>query len=229
VSGGVDTHDRLIRELAYRVSAAVVFVEYDLAPEKWYPVQNEQAYAALGQIVAMAGQLAFDASRIAVVGDDAGATIAIAVTLMTKQRRGPEIGFQLLFCPITGELTEDGSAHEFRDGPWLTRSEMQQRLGAIFPDPAKRAEATALPLRATPQQLNDLPPALVITAEWDIVRDQGEAYVRRLLEAGVDATATRYNGTIHDFVVLNALADSSATRGALAQATAALRNAFYGT
>jgi acetyl esterase len=227
IGGDAATHDRLMRELACGVPAAIVFVEYDLAPAQRFPVQNEQSYAALLHVANASSTLNLDASRIAVAGDDAGAAIAAAVTLLAKQRRGPEILFQLLLCPITGELEGGGSADQFRDGYWLTRAEMLHRFDVVFANGASRREITAFPMLASQQQLNDLPAALVITAECDILRDQGETYAQRLLSAGVNATSTRYNGTIHDFVVLNALAGSPATRGAIAQATSALRAALH--
>jgi len=228
VMGGKDTHDRLVRELAVGAGATVVFVDYTLAPEAGYPVQNEQAYAVLEYIAENASKLNFDASRIAVAGDCAGGNIAAAVTLLAKQRRGPEIVFQLLFYPVLGEVAEGGSYEKFKDGPWLTRRAMYRLLDAAFPDPACRHEITAFPRLASVVQLNDLPEALVIVAENDVVRDEGELYVRKLVQAGVSATSTRYSGTIHDFVMLNSLAEAPASRSAISQACAALRAALYG-
>jgi acetyl esterase len=226
VMGGKHTHDRLVRELAVGAQAAVVFVDYTLAPEARYPVQNEQAYAVLKYVSENAAELCLDASRIAVAGDCAGGNIAAALTLLAKRRRGPEIAFQLLFYPLMDEVTRNFSYETFGDGPWLTRQAMRRYLEAVFPDAACRAEVTAFPLKASLVQLNDLPEALVIVAENDVVRDEAEAYARRLIEAGVTATCTRYNGTIHDFVLLNALTDTPVTRNAIAQATAALRIAL---
>jgi len=226
--GGKDTHDRLLRELAAGAGATIIFVDYTLAPEARYPVQNEQAYAVLHHIVQNAAELNLDPYRIAIAGDCAGGNIAAAVTLLAKQRRGPEIVFQLLFYPILGDVTNTGSYQTYRDGPWLTRRATSSLLDRLFSDPASRREITAFPLQASARQLNDLPEALVIVAENDIVRDAGESYVRKLVQAGVSATSTRYSGTIHDFVMLNGLAEAPATRGAIAQASAALRVALYG-
>ncbi|HUA76171.1 MAG TPA: alpha/beta hydrolase [Acetobacteraceae bacterium] len=227
VMGGKESHDRLARELAAGAEAAIVLVEYALAPEACYPVQNEQAYAVLEYVAGNAGALGLDASRIAVAGDCAGGNMAAALALLAKRRRGPEIAFQLLFYPTLGEPAGGGSYETFKDGPWLTREAMGRALDAVFPDAAGRREITAFPLRAPLVQLNDLPEALVIVAENDVVRDEGEAYARRLTEAGVSATCTRYNGTIHDFVVLNALAGAPATRSAISQAAAGLTASFY--
>jgi len=199
------THDRLVRELAAGAQAAIVFVEYTLAPKARYPVQNEQAYATLKYVSENAAALGLDASRIAVAGDCAGGNIAAAVTMLAKQRRGPEIAFQLLFYPVMDDMARSFSYETFRDGPWLTRQAMRGYFDAVIPDAACRAEVTAFPFKASLVQLNDLPEALVIVAGHDAVRDEGEAYARKLIEAGVTATCTRYNNTIHDFVMLNAL------------------------
>jgi acetyl esterase len=227
VMGGKETHDRLVHELANGAQAAVIFVDYTLAPVAKYPVQNEQAYAVLKYVAENPDTLNVDAWRIAVAGDCAGGNMAAAVTLLAKERRGPDIVFQLLFCPLVSDVADSGTFATFEQGPWLTRSAVQGFLDAFFPDSASRQHVTAFPLQASLEQLNDLPDALIIVAENDVLRDQGEAYARKLIQAGVNVTATRYNHTIHDFVVLNALADSGPAQGATAQANAALRNVFY--
>lgn len=228
VMGNKFTHDRLARELAAGAQAAIVFVEYTLAPEARYPVQNEQAYATLKYLRENAATLGLDPSRIAVAGDCAGGNIAAAVTMLAKRRRGPEIAFQLLFYPVLDDMARSLSYKTFRDGPWLTGQAMRGYLDAVIPDEARRrAEVTAFPLKGSLVQLNDLPEALIIVAESDLVRDEGEVYARKLIAAGVTATCVRYNGTIHDFVMLNALADTAVTRNAIAQATAALRAALH--
>jgi acetyl esterase len=222
VLGDRDTHDRLLREIAVGAQAAVIFVEYARAPEARYPVAIEQAYAATRYVVDNAASLRIDPLRLAVAGS-VGGNMTAAVTLMAKQRRGPRIAFQVLFYPVTAAGFETPSYMQFADGPWLTKRAMEWFWDAYLPDPAARNQTTATPLNASLDQLAGLPEALVITDENDVLRDEGEAYARKLSDAGVRVTSVRYNGTIHDFAMLNALADTPATRGAIAQAVAALR------
>jgi acetyl esterase len=226
VLGDVNTHDRLIREIAVGVHAAVVFVDFDRSPEAQFPIPVEEAYAATKYVAENGSVLNVDGSRLAVLGDSAGGNMAAAVTLLSKQRRGPKIAFQLLFYPVTDANFETGSYTQFQDGPWLTKSAMEWFWNAYLPDKAARKEIIAAPLSAKPNQLEGLPDALIITAENDVLRDEGEAYARKLWEAGVRVTCTRYIGTIHDFVMLNAIADAPAARGAIAQANAALISAL---
>ena len=226
VRGDADTHDRLAREIATGADACVVQVLYDLAPEAKYPVAIEQAYAVTGHVVAHAATLGIDPTRLAVAGDDAGATIAAAVTLLARDRQGPKIDFQILFCPIMGADYETVSYKAFAQGPWLTRAAMEWYWDQYLPDMARRTELTASPVLATIDQLRNLPDALIIVAENDPLRDEGECYARNLADAGVRVKSVRYNGTVHDFVFLNALADTPATRGAIGQAIGALRSAF---
>ena len=226
VLGDVNTHDRLVREIAVGAHAAVVFVDYDRAPEAQFPIPLEEAYAATKYVAENGSTLNVDSSRLAVVGDSAGGNMAAAVTLLSKQRGGPKIAFQALFYPVTDAHFETGSYKEFQDGPWLTRRAMEWFWNAYLPDRAARKAIIATPLSATLDQLEGLPDALVITAESDVLRDEGEAYARKLSEAGVRVTSTRYLGTIHDFVMLNAIADTPAARGAIVQANGALRSAL---
>jgi len=226
VAGDVDTHDRLVREIAVAVHAAVVFVVFGRAPEVQFPIAVEEAYAATTYVVNNADSLNLDGTRLAVVGDGAGGNMAAAVTIMAKQRRGPKIVFQVLFYPATATDFEAASYHDWRNGPWLTKQDMEWFWDVYLPSQGDRAQSIATPLSATIDQLRGLPDALLITAELDVLRDEGESYARKLQEAYVRTTCTRYIGTIHDFVMLNALADTPAARGALAQAAAALRSAL---
>jgi acetyl esterase len=226
VLGDRDTHDRLVREIAVGAQSAVAFVDYARAPEARYPVAIEQAYAATRYVTDNGASLRIDPLRLAVAGDSVGGNMAAAVTLMAKQRRGPKIAFQVLFYPVTDAGFNTSSYLRFADGPWLTRRAMEWFWDAYLPDPAARNQPTATPLNAPLDHLAGLPEALVIVDENDVLRDEGEAYARKLSDAGVRATSVRYNGTIHDFVMLNALADTPAARGAIAQAIGALRGAL---
>ncbi|NKF21474.1 alpha/beta hydrolase [Solimonas marina] len=226
VLGGPDTHDRLIREIANGAQAAVVFVDYDRSPEAQYPVPIEQDYAVLDYVAQHPGEFKVDATRLAVAGDSVGGNMAAVMTLLAKQRGGPKIDFQLLFYPVTDADFDNGSYRQFADGPWLTKPAMEWFWNAYLPDVAKRAEPTASPLRASLEQLRGLPPALVITDENDVLRDEGEAYAAKLAQAGVPVTQVRYLGTIHDFVMLNGVAETPAARAAIEQANTALRAAL---
>ena len=221
-----NTHDRLVREIAVGAGAAVVFVDYDRSPEARYPVAIEQAYAATCYLADHSADLRIDPSRLAVAGDSVGGNMAAALTLMTRQRRGPKIAFQVLFYPVTDADFDTDSYTRFADGPWLTKHAMQWFWDAYLPDSAVRKQHTATPLNASLDELAGLPEALIVVDENDVLRDEGEAYARRLSDAGVRVTSIRYNGTIHDFVMLNALADTPATRGAIAQAVGALKTAL---
>jgi acetyl esterase len=226
IAGDAGTHDRLVREIAVAVHAAVVFVEFGRAPEVRFPVAVEQAYAATQYVVNNAAGLNLDGTRLAVVGDGSGGNIAAAVSIMSKQRRGPKIALQVLFYPPTTANFEAGSCRDGCKGPWLTQQDVEWFWDTYLPDRGDRADVIATPLSATIDQLRGLPEALLITAELDVLRDEGESYARKLQEAYVRTTCTRYIGTIHDFVMLNALADTPAARGALGQAVAALRSAL---
>jgi acetyl esterase len=147
---------------------------------------------------------------------------------MAQARGGPKIAFQVLFYPVTDADFDTGSYHAFADGPWLTKPAMEWFWNAYPPDVAARQQITATPLNASLEQLKGLPDALVIVDENDVLRDEGEAYARKLAQAGVRVTSVRYNGTIHDFVLLNALADTPAVRSALQQANYALGSALHG-
>ena len=228
ILGDKETHDRMTREIAVGANAAVVFVDYDRSPEARYPVAIEQAYAATKYVAEHGRELAVDPTRLALVGDSVGGNMAAAITLMAKERGGPKIAFQVLFYPVTDANFETGSYNAFADGPWLTRPAMEWFWNAYLPDVAARKQITATPLNASLEQLKGLPDALVIVDENDVLRDEGEAYARKLAQAGVRVTSVRYNGTIHDFVLLNALADTPAVRSALQQANDALRAALHG-
>jgi acetyl esterase/lipase len=226
VFGNSHTHDRLIRELAVGSGAAVVFPNYSLSPEARYPVAIEESYAVLEWVAAHGAEHGLDPSRIAVAGDSVGGNMTAALTLMAKERSGPQLATQVLFYPVTDAAFDTGSYHQFAEGYFLRRDAMQWFWDQYTTDPAERAQITASPLRATTEQLAGLPSALVITGEADVLRDEGEAYARKLRQAGVDVTATRYEGIIHDFVMLNALRGTNAADAAIAQAVGHLARAL---
>ena len=222
VLGNSFTHDRLIRELAVGAHIAVVFVNYTPAPEARYPQANEEAYAATKWIKANGASIGLNTTKLAVGGDSVGGNMAIAVTLMAKERKGPQIDFQLLFYPVTDAGFDTSSYQQFANGHFLTLNAMVWFWNQYAPNRADRAQITASPLRADIEQLKGLPEALVITAENDVLRDEGEAYAKKLNAAGVKVTAARYIGTIHDFVMLNPITKTPAPRAAIKQATDAL-------
>ncbi len=226
VFGNAHTHDRLIRELVAGAGAAVVFTNYSLSPEARYPIAIEEIYAALEWVAEHGQEQGLDGTRIAVAGDSVGGNMTAAITLMAKRRSGPKLAAQVLFYPVTDASFETGSYHEFAEGYYLRRDGMQWFWDQYTTEPAQRDEITASPLRATVEDLAGLPSALVITAEVDVLRDEGEAYSRKLRDAGVDVTATRYEGVIHDFVMLNALRETNAAGAAIAQAVAYLVDAL---
>jgi len=224
VMGDATTHDRLVRELAVGANATVVFLDYDRAPEHRYPVAIEEAYAATCYVTEHPEEFGVDAKRLAVAGDSVGGNMATVVCLLSKQRSGPQIAGQLLFYPVTNADFESGSYRQFANGPWLTKAAMQWFWDQYLPDHSRRKDPTASPLLASREHLEGLRRVLIITAENDVPRDEGEAYGRKLIEAGVEVVTTRYNATIHDFVMLNALAEAAPTRAALAQAVDFMRN-----
>jgi acetyl esterase len=223
ILGDKGTHDRLVRELANAAQAAVVFVDYTPAPEAHYPVQNEQAYTTLEWVVANAGQLGVDATRIALFGDSVGGNMVAALTLMAKRRGGPRIACQVLFYPVTDADFDTDSYREYADGPWLTRAAMKWFWDAYLPEENERRQPTVSPLEASLDELRGLPPAFVVTDD-DVLRDEGEAYASKLSQAGVPVTRVRYGGTIHDFALLNPITDTPAPRAAIAQAGQFLRH-----
>jgi acetyl esterase len=226
VLGDRQDWDRLLRDLAHAANAAIVFVEYSRSPEARYPVAIEEAYEATRWVAENGREIKVDGTRLAVAGDSAGGNMVAAVTLLAKQRGGPRLDFQLMFYPNTDASFSSDSFNQFASGYFLSREDMEWFLDQYVPDNTRRAEPTATPLNAPLEQLTGLPPALLITAESDVLRDEGEAYAQRLMKAGVVVTATRYLGTIHGFVTLNRLADTPAARAAIVQAGAALQNAL---
>ena len=229
ILGSAVTHDLLTRRLSVGANAVVAFVEYSRAPEAKYPVQIEQGYAT-AQWIRERGQTdGFDPARVAVAGDSAGGNMATVLTIMAKQRGDDQFVHQSLYYPMTDANAEESeSLRLFKDGPYGSAEGLEWFWRSYLASEALRSEITVSPLQATEADLEGLPPALVIVDQNDVLRDQGEAYADKLRDAGVPTTSVRFNGTIHDFMRLNALRDSESTRAAVDLAVAALRRA-YGT
>ncbi|HXX98930.1 MAG TPA: alpha/beta hydrolase [Candidatus Bathyarchaeia archaeon] len=228
VLGGFDTHERLVRELANKANVVIVFINYTPSPEARYPVANEQVYAATKWVAENGRTINVNSSRLAVVGDSVGGNMVAAVTLLAKERGGPPIKFQVLFYPVTDATFDTPSYLTYQNGYWLTRDGMKWFWSNYLTNQTNVKDPTVSPLQASIEQLKGLPPALVINGENDVLRDEGEAYALKLSEAGVPVTAVRYHGTIHDFVMLNAITDDPAPRGAIEQASIMLKNALSG-
>jgi acetyl esterase len=226
VLGNFGTHQRLVRDLANQTGAAYVFVNYTPSPDAQYPAAIEEAYAAAVWAERHGMEHGLDGTRIAIAGDSVGGCMATAVTLVAKQRGGPNFRYQALFYPVTNADFDTATYKQFAEGPWLTRRNMQWFWDAYLPDVDRRSEPTASPLQASLEQLAGLPPALVITDEADVLRDEGEAYGRKLRLAGVDVTTVRYAGIFHDFMMLNGLAETNAARAAVTEAAQALKAAL---
>jgi acetyl esterase len=226
IGGNIDEFDTLGRKLAARTGCAVVLVDYRLAPEHRYPVAVDDSYAALEWVQAHLADIAGGTVPIIVGGDSAGGNLAAIMTQRSRDRGGPPIAFQALVYPVTDADLDNASYTAEENQLMLSRDSMVWFWDHYLPDVERRSETDASPLRAT--DFAGLPPAIVLTAEYDVLRDEGERYAHRLMEAGVTVTAARYLGTIHDFVLLNAIAETPAVRAAMRQANDALRAALHG-
>jgi acetyl esterase len=225
--GSLATHERLMRSLAIRTNAAVVFPEYALSPEFHYPVAIEQCYEAAVYTALHAASLGLDPERFAIAGDSAGGNLAAALTLLSSQRGGPRFCAQVLLNPVTDCNLHTLSYEAFTHGLNLDLPTMEWFWSLYCPDPAQRFEALASPLRASPSQLRGLPPALVIVAGCDPLRDEGEAYAHKLAAAGVPVTAVRYQGAVHGFTMIDALAHTTAAQNSTLLIAATLNEYFH--
>lgn len=226
VLGDYPTHKRLVRDLVIGSGAAAVFPDYTPSPEAKYPVAINEAYAATKWVAANGKEIGVDGNNLAVAGNSVGGNMAAVVSLMAKDKKGPAIKHQVLLWPVTDASFETGSYHDFAEERFLTRNMMIWFWDNYTTKQDERAQIYASPLKATPDQLKGLPPALVQTAENDVLRDEGEAYARKLDEAGVAVTLTRYQGLIHDYGLLNPLAHIPAIQTAIAQAAVVIRNSL---
>ncbi|KYH14522.1 alpha/beta hydrolase [Staphylococcus kloosii] len=215
VFGSAKTHDKLVRELAVRTNSVVVFPEYTRSPEAKYPTAIEQNYDVLQQLKDVSEKKNFDINKLTVAGDSVGGNMATVMTIMTKQYGGLPIKQQLLYYPVTNAEFDTESYNQFAENYYLTKEGMQWFWNQYTTDSKERAEITASPLRASIEDLKGLPPAMILNAEADVLRDEGEAYANKLREAGVEIAQIRFQGTIHDFVMVNDLDQTNATREAM--------------
>jgi acetyl esterase len=224
----LDTHDRQCRALANASGCAVISVDYRLAPENKYPAAVNDAYAATQFIAEHPAEFGIDPNRIAVGGDSAGGNLATVVALLSRERGGPRLKFQLLIYPVVDFYDQSPSMQQYSQGYFLTREGMDWFTNSYLPSREAGLEPSASPMNAT--DLSALPPAMVITAECDPLRDQGEEYARKLQGAGVPVELKRYEGMIHPFFQFGGILDTarvamndaaSALRGALGNATSA--------
>jgi acetyl esterase len=227
VFGDAHTHDRLVRDLAIGSNAAVVFPEYIRAPDAHYPSQNEESYLVAKWVTEHGSEKNLDGSRIAIAGDSVGGNMAIALNLMAKARGDVKFVQAVLFYPVTNAKFDTGSYDEFADGYFLTRDAMKYYWDSYTSSEEERALSTVSPLRASLDELKGFPPTLLINAEADVLRDEGEAFAGRLREAGVLVTQVRYAAVTHDFVMINSLHGTEAAKAAVAQAVSVLKAALY--
>ncbi|QSW89372.1 alpha/beta hydrolase [Flavobacterium endoglycinae] len=223
VLGDYPTHRRLVRDLVVESGAVAVFPDYTPSPEAQYPVAINEIYAATQWVAENGKEIGVDGKNLAVVGNSVGGNMTAAITLMAKDKKGPHIKLQVLLWPVTDANFETESYNLYANGRFLTKNMMKWFWDNYLPDTAKRTEKYASPLQASLAELKDLPPALVQTAENDVLRDEGEAYARKLNEAGVPVTLTRYNGLIHDYGLLNPIANVPAVQTAVQQAAIVIK------
>jgi acetyl esterase/lipase len=223
VLGDYPTHRRFVRDLVVESGYCGVFVNYTRTPDAVFPRQIDEIYAATKWVAAHGNEIEVDGSKLAVVGNSVGGNMTAVTAIKAKENGGPAIKVQVIMWPVADSDFETASFKAFGRDRFLSAPLMQWMWDLYIADPAKRRDIHASPLRASLDQLKGLPPALIQVAENDILRDEGEAYGRKLDEAGVEVTTIRYDGMIHDFGLLNALANEPATRSLFRHAAAELR------
>ncbi|MCL6743818.1 alpha/beta hydrolase [Kosakonia sp. R1.Fl] len=223
VLGDYPTHERLVRDLVTESGAAAVFVNYTPSPESHFPVAINQAYEATRWVAEHGKEIGVDGSRLALAGNSVGGNMVAAVALQAKEHHTPAIRYQVMFWPVTDARFETGSYNQFSNGYFLSKNMMKWFWDNYTTKESDRRNILASPLEASSAQLKGLPPTLIQTAELDVLRDEGEAFGRKLDAAGVPVTVTRYNGMIHDYGLLNALSEEPTVRTALSQAAHELR------
>jgi len=223
VLGDFPTHERLVRDLVAGSGAVAVFVNYSLSPEAKFGAAIEQAYAATKWVADHGEEIDVDGKRLAVVGNSAGGNMAAVVALIAKEKGAPELRSQVLLCPVTDSNFDTPSYNQFANGYFLTKDLMAWFWNNYTTDANVRKQRYASPLQATIEQLKGSPPTLIQTAEFDVLRDEAEAYGHKLDAAGVPVKSVRYNGMIHDFGLLNVFSHLPAPRSAMAQASHELK------
>ncbi len=219
VLGDYQTHERLVRDLVNGSGAAAVFVNYTPSPEAHFPVAVTQAYAATKWVAEHGAEIGVDGSRLALAGNSVGGNMVASVALQALRNHTPAIRYNVMLWPVTNADFSDASYNQFAEGHFLTKNMMKWFWDNYTLSEQDRNNILASPLRATTAQLKGLPPTLIQTAELDVLRDEGEAFGRKLDAAGVAVTVTRYNGMIHDYGLLNALSQEPTVRTALKQAS----------
>ncbi len=226
VMGDREVYDILLKRLSTGANAAVIFVDYDRAPETTYPKALNQIYGVLQYIYNYPDEFDLDREKIVIAGDSAGGNMAAACSIKAKLNNLDFIKAQILLYPVTDASMDTKSYDKFQKGPWLTKKSMEYFWKAYLPDKKLRDEILVSPLKADINNLKNLPPALILTVENDVLRDEGEDYARKLDEAGVPVTNIRMNGTIHDFMMLNALCDNIQTKAAFSIVCGYLKKIF---
>lgn len=214
VMGDADVFDMTIKTIAEHSKAAVAFINYSRSPEFKYPSALNQIYETVKHFGEMGSDYGINPQKIAIVGDSAGGNLATATAIKLNYEGGPKLCFQGLIYPVCDADMNTKSYSEFKDGPWLTKKAMEYFFDAYLDNKNQKKEFSVSPLKAEIDDLVNLPPTLIITAENDVLRDEGEEYARKLIEAGVDTVCVRINNTIHDFIMLNQLRESKATHAA---------------
>ncbi|MET3981849.1 acetyl esterase [Mucilaginibacter sp. UYP25] len=222
VLGDFPTHERMVRDLVVLSGCVGVFVNYTRTPEAKYPTQINEVYSAVKWVAEHGKEINVNGENLAIVGNSVGGNMTAVTTILAKEQNGPKIKLQIMFWPIVDANFETESYKMYGDQRFLTTPTMKWMYDMYIPDTEKRIDIHASPLQATVEQLTGLPPALIQVAENDILRDEGEAYGRKLEQAGVKVTTVRYNGVIHDFGLLNGLANIPQTKSLFVQAAAEL-------
>ncbi|MEC7262511.1 MAG: alpha/beta hydrolase [Bacteroidota bacterium] len=223
ILGDYPTHKRLVRDLVVRSGAVAVFVNYTPSPEAQFPTAINEIYAATKWVAEHGDEINVDGSRLAVVGNSVGGNMSAVTALKAKAENGPEIKAQILLWPVTDATFSQESYKKFGKDRFLTTPIMKWMWDQYTTDTEERTSIYASPLQASVEELKGLPPAVILVAENDILRDEAEAYGRKLDQAGVEVATVRYNGTIHDFGLLNALVNVPSTQAMLDLAAAEIK------